>query len=323
MMSRATSQDNERLGEPTLGQVMRRPQWILALLLAIAVAGGFAWLGQWQLGHAIQENANDAELSESPRPLDELTSPWSPIGDEAAGMTVTTSGTLIAADTVVIDGRKNHGEIGAWVVGHLAMPGETGSTVESHIALALGWAANRADAEDAAARLAPLIDGAQVSITGRYMPPDGALIPGAGEDPTLLHRLVPGQLVNLWQPFDGKAYAGYLVLHADGETPASGADVGADVGAAAADVLSPQALAEAGLEVIESVPPLPVETVNWLNLFYAAEWVVFAGFAVFLWYRLTRDAWEKEHEMKELLASRAASGDGPDPDAEIDSAAER
>jgi surfeit locus 1 family protein len=28
----------------------------------------------------------------------------------------------------------------------------------------------------------------------------------------------------------------------------------------------------------------------------AAEWVIFAGFAVFLWYRLARDAWEREKE---------------------------
>ena len=35
---------------------------------------------------------------------------------------------------------------------------------------------------------------------------------------------------------------------------------------------------------------------NWLNIFYAAEWAVFAGFAFYLWYRLAKDAWEKEVE---------------------------
>ncbi|MCC7128649.1 MAG: SURF1 family protein, partial [Microbacteriaceae bacterium] len=33
---------------------------------------------------------------------------------------------------------------------------------------------------------------------------------------------------------------------------------------------------------------------NLLNLFYAAEWVIFAGFAVFLWWRLVKDAWLRE-----------------------------
>jgi hypothetical protein len=36
--------------------------------------------------------------------------------------------------------------------------------------------------------------------------------------------------------------------------------------------------------------------VNLLNVFYAIEWVVFAGFAIFLWYRLVRDTWEREQE---------------------------
>ena len=35
-------------------------------------------------------------------------------------------------------------------------------------------------------------------------------------------------------------------------------------------------------------------SVNLLNLFYAVEWVVFAGFAVFLWYRLVKDVVEEE-----------------------------
>jgi hypothetical protein len=31
------------------------------------------------------------------------------------------------------------------------------------------------------------------------------------------------------------------------------------------------------------------ETINWLSAFYFLEWLVFAGFAVFLWWRLVRD----------------------------------
>lgn len=38
---------------PTLREVMLRPAWIGMLLLCLLVAGVFAWLGQWQLGRAI------------------------------------------------------------------------------------------------------------------------------------------------------------------------------------------------------------------------------------------------------------------------------
>ena len=49
-----------------------------------------------------------------------------------------------------------------------------------------------------------------------------------------------------------------------------------------------------GLETISAPPPDTSVELNWLNLFYAAEWVIFAGFAVFLWWRLVRDVWERE-----------------------------
>ena len=57
------------------------------------------------------------------------------------------------------------------------------------------------------------------------------------------------------------------------------------------------------------VPPLPVGAINWLNLFYAVEWVVFAGFAIFFWYRLVRDDWEKIHELKLLAVAESTAAE--------------
>ncbi len=74
-------------------------------------------------------------------------------------------------------------------------------------------------------------------------------------------------MVNLWSEVDpGGVYNGYIVAN----TPV------------------------AGLEKIDSPRPSQEVELNWLNLFYAAEWVIFAGFAVFLWWRLVRDVWERE-----------------------------
>ena len=56
------------------------------------------------------------------------------------------------------------------------------------------------------------------------------------------------------------------------------------------------ATAPAGLAKIYSPAPSSSIEINWLNIFYAVEWIVFAGFAVFLWYRLVRDAHEREVE---------------------------
>lgn len=267
-------------GDPTLLRVMVRPQWIAALLLALAVAAGFAWLGRWQLGSAIRVESDNTAISETARPIAEVTEPAAPVTDQAAGMVVTTSGHFVTGDFLVVEQRTNGGRSGAWLTGHFAVDGSPGA----HLSVAIGWVPTVADAERALARAAE--DGTfadELEIEGRYMPGDAAVLPEPAQDPMRLSTMVPAQQINRWAPFDGPAYAGFLVLHPG--TPLDSAKLGA-----------------LGLDVIDSVPPLPVETVNWLNVFYAAEWVVFAGFAVFFWYRLTRDAWEKEHELRLLEA---------------------
>ena len=46
--------------------------------------------------------------------------------------------------------------------------------------------------------------------------------------------------------------------------------------------------------------PQPEETqIIWLNVFYAVEWMLFAGFALFLWWRFVRDDHVRdEHERR-------------------------
>ena len=58
-----------------------------------------------------------------------------------------------------------------------------------------------------------------------------------------------------------------------------------------------------GLEAIFSPPPVDDVSLNWLNVFYAVEWIVFAGFAVYLWYRLVRDAKEREIDAARINAA--------------------
>jgi hypothetical protein len=53
------------------------------------------------------------------------------------------------------------------------------------------------------------------------------------------------------------------------------------------------------------VRPTNDVSLNWLNVFYAIEWALFAGFAVYLWYRLVKDAYEREEEDKLTAQSPA------------------
>ncbi len=99
--------------------------------------------------------------------------------------------------------------------------------------------------------------------------------------------MAPAGFVNTWKQFDDRMYLGYVV--ADGST-AKAADLGT---------------------IADRAPTREVQF-DWLNLFYAIEWAVFAGFAVFLWYRFVKDAWEREEEdrRERLLSADGSSADG-------------
>jgi cytochrome oxidase assembly protein ShyY1 len=128
------------------------------------------------------------------------------------------------------------------------------------LAVGLGWAPDAASAVAAEARVPETLE-----IAGRYLPSES---PELNEVEKGERRvLAVGELINLWAD-PGPVYAGYVVLAEP--TP--------------------------GLEAIHQPPPFRDTSLNWLNLFYAVEWVIFAGFAVFLWYRLVRDVWEREQE---------------------------
>jgi hypothetical protein len=105
-------------------------------------------------------------------------------------------------------------------------------------------------------------------MMGRLMPPQEPTAPDPGADPTQLTAMSVAALANIWPLTVPTYYEGYLVLD---EPPT-------------------------GLETIESIPVITGASLNWLNVFYAIEWVVFAGFAFFLWYRLVRDALHREIE---------------------------
>jgi surfeit locus 1 family protein len=69
-------------------------------------------------------------------------------------------------------------------------------------------------------------------------------------------------------------------------------------------------VAPSGLTKIQSVKPVNDVSLDWLNIFYAIEWVLFAGFAIYLWYRLVRDVWEREEEVLDDAAAAEAAGGG-------------
>ena len=249
------------IAKPSFWSIARQPKWILALLGALAIAALFALLANWQLSRSIDSSAADRPDTETVVPLTDLAEPQQPMYDPAFGRMVEVSLSVVAGDSVILSDRVNTAEPGWVVTVHAVDP--TGAS----LAVAAGWAATLAEAEAAAAEL-DATDLDLGAVTGRYLPTES---PQQSDfEDGRRSALAVAELINLWadEPMANGSpgvYGGYLVL---------------------ADPL-------AGLEAIDAPEPSREVEFNLLNLFYALEWVVFAGFAVFLWWRLVTDEIEK------------------------------
>ncbi|AZS44801.1 SURF1 family protein [Microbacterium oleivorans] len=269
MTTARTADDLPEVFPPTLREVMIRPFWIGMLGLALLVAGIFAWLGQWQLGNAIDTDPPAAGMTEQVRPLGDVVTPGEYLSEPLVGQRVDVAGSFVAGDFRVVGSRFDDGEPGFWVAGQLRVdPSTTGIDGPTSLAVAVGFTPDRATADAAASALnddAPQ----KVELTGRIISDEGAKEPPRDGDPFEITAMSPAALLSQWRDAAGvDVYRPYLV---------SGESFG-------------------GLRDIHSPAPAELSSVNWLNIFYAIEWAVFAGFAFYMWYRLARDAWEKEVE---------------------------
>lgn len=260
---------------PTLREVMLRPWWIGMLVFALAVAALFAWLGQWQLGRAIDSDPPPPGATEIVQPIADIVAPGEYLPEPLVGQRVDVTGTWHPTDFLVVSSRYNDGIQGYWVTGQFRADAGL-------LAVAIGWAPTRADADRAAAALAAEGDTAAVTLTGRLISDEGPALPPKDGPITDMTRMSPAALLGQWTDVAGRdVYRPYLV-----------ADAGT-TGLAPVD----------GLVAIDSPAPGEGSAVNWLNIFYAVEWAIFAGFAFYMWYRLARDAWEKEVEELEEAAA--------------------
>jgi cytochrome oxidase assembly protein ShyY1 len=261
---------------PTLREVLLRPRWLGLLALCLVVAGVFAWLGQWQLGRAIQVNPVAPGATEQVEPIADVVKPGAYLPDPLVGQKVSVSGAWIPGDFIVVSSRFNDDVQGYWVTGQFRLDeASSGSTTPTSLAVAVGWVATREEADAAASALSTHVENdplARFELTGRLISDEGTAVPPRGADPMELTRMSPAALLSRWHDTAGlDVYRPYL-------TSAEPLD---------------------GLTAISSPAPVEGSGVNWLNIFYAVEWAVFAGFAFYLWYRLAKDAWEREVEALE------------------------
>jgi surfeit locus 1 family protein len=244
--------------------VARRPKWIALLVLALALAGTFAGLGKWQLQRSIENGKPGPASTETQKVLQDVLRPQRAMASALDGQRVSVRGHFAAGDTVVLTGRSGGGKY--QTVGNFVVDA-TGASLP----VVIGFADTRAAANAGGERIA---DGSTTTVVGRLYPSESP--DQDSYEKGQFSSVSSASLPNIWTNYSGTIYGGYVVATAPTATAAH-------------------------LGTIADHKPTRAVQYDWLNLFYAIEWVVFAGFAVFLWYRFVKDEWERENEDDESV----------------------
>jgi cytochrome oxidase assembly protein ShyY1 len=249
-------------------------RWIAALVLCLLLAVAFALLAQWQINRTFIENtSNEAWSDVKIVDLETVAEPNAPftfneisVVEEKTILTkVMTKITFNPSRALLVANRiQLNGDSGYWVV----VPTRT---EKAELFVAVGFVQGEEKAKQALAQIKELF------TVQAFMPVMGRLLPSEAPEqslgPDVYATLSVPQLINnqLDEGSEVPTYTGFLAL-----------------------------TEQSMFNSIEGVQPLTIgmpqsdSQVNWLSAFYAIEWTVFAGFAVFMWWRLLADAYKKQ-----------------------------
>lgn len=234
-----------------------QPKWMALLVFALVCATLFVWAGNWQWDRARESEPSKQTIAERPvRELSDVLEPQQRLTGEALRTPVRATGQWVPDTAVVIADRTLAGEDGQWVVAALRVSGLAQEAGGARLPVVLGWQAD--GAEEAVS-----LPAGPVQLTGVLVQSEGPRGPAEASASGLpaFVSLSSAELVNAWGP---PIYSAYLI----------GADVDVpDVAPVSAPAAEPQRL------VLR-------------NVSYALQWFVFAAFAVFIWWRMVRDAHE-------------------------------
>ncbi|MGA7204352.1 MAG: SURF1 family protein [Specibacter sp.] len=242
-------------------------------MFALAVAAVFVLLSQWQFSRSMEKDVTPPTVTEKVAPLLTTLQPGQPLLGSAEGQLVSATGHFDASKQVIVQSRMQDGKVGFWVVTAFVVDGApklagAAATAEVVIPVARGWISEPAKAQ------AP--PSGTIALEGRLLNSEGPILAKnlpAGE----VSALSSAELTNLWKT---TTYAAFVVSY---QELANGTNVGATDGHSNLVTITVTATDQNG-------------KINWLNIFYSIEWVVFAGFAVFLWWRLVADDYRREQD---------------------------
>lgn len=225
------------------------------------MAAIFALLGQWQLDRSFRTVGQTTQQQETYTPIDELAKPGEGFRESSDGRLVTIECAPSRSNPVIVANRFQNGENGFWLLTYC-------TTADGVIAVtADSWFAAEAEAKAARTALQETMWTQAIeyrNFKGRLLAPEAP--EPAREGSYLFNSLSLAQLVNVFtNDSPGVFYPGIVALEAVPDAAITGG------------------------EPIEIGSTEQFVELNFLNIFYAIEWVVFAGFAVFMWWRLVQD----------------------------------
>ncbi|MGY5764014.1 SURF1 family protein [Brachybacterium sp. DNPG3] len=277
-------------------RVALRPRYLglLALMIAATLVCGLLASWQWDRAHRsmLSEAAKSALSQEDATELTDVLETGGAVTNDLDGLTVTVTGSFAADEQVLVADRSIDGRDAVIVVTALHVTLEDGTEVR--LPVARGWIA-REDVTGADGgidrSLVPAAPAGEVTVVGLLEASEAA---SAGIEDGLAPEIATPQLVNVW---GSPMYSGYV-----GQT-------------SAAEGLQPMPAAESSFS----------RGLNLQNLGYAAQWILFGVFFLYLWYRSVRTAYLDEaaarrEELEAALAVPSGDAAASDPDAPSDPA---
>jgi surfeit locus 1 family protein len=252
---------------PTWWQVARRPRWLAGLAIAMLIAVVFSLLGQWQLSRSFS-TVGQADPNPEPVPLNELVEPGGLVFREILDLPATAEVAIDQSNLYIVGNRIQVDEneqttTGFWLVAN------SQALVEEELVsltLALGFSDDLEQVRSARDELAEaFLVAAFMPITGLVEPTEA---PRDNLEPDVLGSLSLAQLVNLYSSEPLVSYPIFLIADELGTIQ--------------------------GLEPITIGLQSETVEINWLTLFYAIEWALFALAAFYIWARLVADARARE-----------------------------
>lgn len=234
--------------------VAKQPKWVLALFAALVMAAIFSLLGQWQLERSFRTVGLSQEEQQKVLQLEQILVPGKAVTQDQDGKPVMFKATPKKDRGYIVANRQQDGISGYWLIFDYVT--EKGYT----LVVANSWWPTE---EEARAALVVMTDSKAPAVIQEFR---GNLLATEAPEPLnpakpdVLESLSTAQLANLYSPDKPLTiYSGAVALAGKGD---------------GSIVIKPQE------EFVE---------LNFLNIFYAIEWVLFAGFAIFMWWRLVQD----------------------------------